>query len=140
MNTMASITLSLMTGVVTGLVSGLYSCIITARYVRFADLRGECLRTIRAIDFIESDSALKVLNDETLPYLASIASDLFALGHIVAGERVATLRIDMLNAISSARADRLSVAEFNERYMQWQVSARELPARKAVLWSIFRQL
>lgn len=78
--------ISLLLGIPIGLVSGLYTGLIVTRYARFAELRNETLRIIRTIDFMQDGSKVDVSNDQGVPKLVLISSDLIFLGHRMAGE------------------------------------------------------
>lgn len=132
--------ISLILGIPVGLVSGLYTGLIVTRYARFAELRNETLRIIRTIDFMQDGPKVDVSNDHDVPKLSLISSDLFFLGHRMAGEQTMKLSSEMSITNYSARAGKIGFKEYAEHYARWQKVALELPGNKRVLWSIWGRL
>lgn len=132
--------LSLLLGIPIGLVSGLYTGLIVTRYARFAELRNEALRIIRSIDFMREESRINVTNDNDVPKLLLISSDMLFLGHRRAGEQVMAISAEIANTNHSARAGAINIEKYSELYARWQTVARALPGSKRVLWSVWGRL
>lgn len=73
--------ISLLLGIPLSIITGLYSGVILSRYVRFAELRNEVLRIVRAIDFIQEPGRVLISNDQDVAKLVLIAGDLYFLKH-----------------------------------------------------------
>ncbi|WKJ89797.1 hypothetical protein QZJ86_17530 [Methylomonas montana] len=131
---------SLLVGIPIGLISGLYTGLIVTRYARFAELRNEALRIIRAIDYIEEGPLVKISNNEDVPKLINVASDLLFLKHKKAGEQVCQLLKNISDKTNDAKLGKISVVEFGEQHSKWQKTARELPGNKIVLWALWGNL
>lgn len=123
-----------------GLVSGLYTGLIVTRYARFAELRGEALRIIRAIDFMQEDSGVHITHHEDVPKLLLVSSDLLFLHHRKAGEFVAQLFQQISSTNYDAQSGKLCAGEYNNRYAAWQEAARALPPNKLVMWALWGSL
>ncbi|MGZ5540701.1 MAG: hypothetical protein ACXWE3_03120 [Methylobacter sp.] len=123
-----------------GLVSGLYTGLIVTRYSRFAELRNEALRIIRSIDFMETEDKVRVSNNENVPNLLNISSDLLFLKHRKAGEQVIQLLKEVSSTTHEAQVGKLNVIEYGRCHAEWQRIARELPGNKIVLWSLWGKI
>ena len=132
--------ISLLLSVPIGIISGFYSGLIVTRYARFAELRNETLRIIRGIDFVDEGRQIQISNDGDVSKLVLVASDLFFLNHMKAGEKVGELSKAISNTNYDARAGRVGIEEYSDRYGQWQAAARSLPANKTVVWSFWAKL
>lgn len=132
--------LSLLLGIPIGLASGLYTGIIVTRYARFAELRNETLRIIRAIDFMSEENSVRITNDEDVPKLLLVSSDLLFLSHKEAGEQVNQLLQEISTTTADARNGKINSIEYVGRHSAWQRVARELPPSKKVLWALWGKL
>lgn len=132
--------ISLFLGIPLSIITGLYSGAILSRYVRFADLRNEALRIIRAIDFIQETGCLTVSKNEDVAKLTLISSDLYFLKHRKAAEIVNTIRSDINEMSIHAKAGRIGSESFEQSYINWQNMARTLPPNKLALWSFWAAL
>jgi hypothetical protein len=129
--------LSLLIGIPIGLISGLYTGLIVTRYARFAELRNEALRIIRAIDYMEEGDFVSISNNEDVPKLINVASDLLFLKHKKAGESVCEIHKDISEKTSEAIIGKINVSEFGESHSKWQKIARDLPGSKLIFWSLW---
>ena len=118
--------INLLLGIPIGLVSGLYTGLIITRYTRFAELRNEAMRIIRAIDFVQNDSRINLSNDHDVSKLVLIGSDLLFLGHRKAGEATMKLSTEILNINYAARHEKIDVDEYSKHFSRWQDLGREL--------------
>ena len=132
--------LSLVLGIPIGLVSGLYTGLIVTRYARFAELRNETLRIIRAINFMQGESSLSITSDEDVPKLVLIASDLLFLNHQEAAKQVNEIFQEIASMTYDGRSSRVNSEEYGNRFKAWQQTARELPPNKMVLWALWGKL
>jgi len=112
------------------LVTGLYAGAIVARMARFSALKNEALRLARAIDTIPEERALTQIQQANIQF-ALISSDLYYLGHTLAGNVLSKLSHEFDDVIGSRRIP----ADFVEYYEKWQVMIRTMPPSR---WSIFR--
>lgn len=133
-------TISLLLGIPIGIITGLYSGVIVSRYVRFAELRNQVLRIIRAIDFIQEPHGVAIRNNQDVSTLTFIASDLMFLEHRRAGEIVSTLRAEIDEISLHAKVGRLNVSAYGQDFARWQQTARSLPPNRLVLWSLWGRL
>jgi hypothetical protein len=131
---------SLLIGIPISIITGLYSGIIVSRYTRFAELRNEVLRIIRAIDFMQEQHGLRISNDNDLSRLPLIAGDFYYLQHRAAGDTVNALRAEIDEVSMHARAGRLDSSMYEKSFASWQQTARSLPPARAVLWSLWHPL
>ncbi len=132
--------ISLLLSIPLGLVSGLYTGLIVTRYARFAELRSEALRIIRAIDFMSDGAGVQLSHHEDVPKLLLISSDLLFLRHKEAGEQMAQLLQRISTTNYEAQNGKLSVGEYNSQHTAWQEAARALPPNKLVLWAFWGKL
>ncbi|MDZ7594581.1 MAG: hypothetical protein U0932_08020 [Thiobacillus sp.] len=124
-------------GIPIGLISGLYTGMIVTRYARFAELRNEALRIVRAIDYMSEEKSVRISNDEDVPKLLHVSSDLLFLSHKEAGEQVSQLLQEIRTATDDARRGTISSTEYGGYHVAWQRAARELPPSKKVLWALW---
>ena len=132
--------INLLLGIPIGLVSGLYTGLIITRYTRFAELRNEAMRIIRAIDFVQNDSRINLSNDHDVSKLVLIGSDLLFLGHRKAGEATMKLSTEILSINYAARHEKIDMDEYSKHFSRWQDLGRELPSSKKVLWSLWGRI
>lgn len=132
--------ISLLLGIPLSIITGLYSGVILSRYVRFAELRSEVLRIVRAIDYIQEPSGVLITNDQDMANLPQVAGDLYFLKHRKAGDVVSAIRSDIDEMALHARAGRLKVGAFEQNHANWQQMARSLSPSKLVLWNLWAGL
>lgn len=132
--------LTLIYGALIGILSGIYSGVIVSRYTRFAELRNEVLRIIRSIRYISEESKITITNDDNVSMLVLISSDLFFLKHKKSAERVNLISSQIIEASYKASYGKLNYDEYDKLILDCQFLARNLPATKAVLWSLWGKL
>jgi hypothetical protein len=132
--------LTLIYGVPIGILSGIYSGVIVSRYARFAELRNEVLRVVRSICYISEESKIIISNDSNFSMLVLISSDLFFLKHKKSAERVNLISSQIREAGYKASNGQLTYDEYNKLILDCQFLARNLPANKAILWSLWGKL
>lgn len=134
------IIINLALGIPIGLVSGLYTGLIITRYTRFAELRNEAMRIIRATDFMQNDTRINLSNDHDVSKLVLVGSDLLFLGHRKAGEATMKLSTEISNINYAARHGKVDVDEYSKHFGRWQDIGRDLPSSKKVLWSLWGRI
>ncbi|MCQ8179861.1 hypothetical protein NP603_01955 [Methylomonas sp. SURF-1] len=80
---------------------------------------------------------MKVSNNEKVPSLINIASDLYFLKHREAGDSVSSILSNINSSTDSAQRGQIDNAEFGKRHALWQKEARELTPSKKVLWAFW---
>lgn len=127
-------------GLLLSLPLGLYGGVVISRYSRFAELRNEVLRIVRAIDFMQEGNKVNITNDQDISKLPLIVSDLLFLKHKEAAEVVSAMRSDIDEISMHAKIGRLDSSAFSQNFSNWQDMARNLPPNKLVLWSPWAKL
>ncbi len=109
-----------------------YSGLVFARVSPFESIRHEVLRIIRAVDYGDSRSDLKVVAGKNITELLLISSSLFTLGHKTAGELVGSI-FDELNLIIYCGGPVPSYDEMGAKMARWQEAVRTMkPSFRAI--------
>jgi hypothetical protein len=131
--------LSLALSIPIGVASGLYSSLVVSKIARFSALRSECLRIVRGISFIGEDRKILILGADNLNQLPLIAGEMRHLGHKQAGGVVAELHSVILGCNLQAEHGLISVKDYGNQFVQWQVRSRELnPSLWQLCWPFSR--
>ena len=128
--------LSLILSLPLGVIGGLYSGLIVARYSRFSELRNEALRIIRTINYMQEEQKIIVSEKNDLPRLTLISSDLLFLQHRRAGNSIVTLSTAVLETNHEAEQGRVSIDDYEQRYLHWQSMVRNLQPSKRKIFAL----
>lgn len=128
--------LGVLLGIPPGIIGGIYAGLIVARYQRFADLRSEILRIIRAIDFImDQDDQVQIKTNKDIADLLYIAGDFAFLRHKNAYMITATLSNEISDSNYQAKSGMLGYDKYSEKHKKWQQQARSIsPNPFVLLW------
>jgi hypothetical protein len=133
--------ISILLSVPIGVIGGLYSGLIVTKYARFSDLRNQLLRIIRKIQFIATTgNSMKIWNDEDVPNIILVQSDLYFLQHREAGHSVGRLCSEIMEANRLARSGRINIDDYSERHRRWQHEGRKLKPRMQTIFSLWPNL
>lgn len=118
-----------------GIPIAFYCSAVYGRVSRFAEVKREVLRIIRSVDFMQEEPGVTITNDEEIPKLTLVVSELLSLKHHEAAEEVAKIHSDFQEIGMHAKIGRLDASEFNQNYSNWQAAANNLPPNRLVIWS-----
>lgn len=123
-----------------GIVGGIYAGIIVARYQRFADLRSEVLRVIRAIDFMDQDGQAQIKVNKDTTELLYIAGDFAFISHENAYKITATLNKEIADTNYQAVLGMVGYGEYSDQHKKWQQQTRSISPNPFVLLSLWSGL
>jgi hypothetical protein len=115
-----------------GIISGLYSSLVVTKYARFSELRREALRIMRSINYIGDDTQMIVSEPSNLSSLTLVASDLYSLGHLSAGDKINLLHDIIIGANISVASGSLSPKAYMSQHSDWQLQVREVGPNKHI--------
>jgi hypothetical protein len=132
--------ISILLSIPIGIISGLYSGLIVTRYARFAQSRDELLRIVRKIQFVRADNSVRIWNDEDVPNIVFIQSELYFLKHREAGRSVGQLCSEIMATNRRAKSGQINFDEYSERHGGWQNQGRNLRPRMQTIISLWPKL
>lgn len=130
--------LGVLLGIPPGIIGGIYAGLIVARYQRFADLRSELLRIIRAIDFMDENGRVQITEHKDTADILHIAGDFAFLRHKCAFEITSELNAAISTTNYRAKGGGLTYQQYSAQYEKWQHRARSISPNPLVLlrlWS-----
>lgn len=128
-----NIILSIVTGVIAGIFSGLYTGIVSARYSAIEEIKKECLRVIRDIDYADGNY-LRGYDIEKINRILLASSELLGMKQKNAGEVLMyiyhVLSNNIYNNQRGIKMDSKILIEFQEKI-------RTLPIKKIALLKVW---
>ena len=121
-----------------GIIGGIYAGLIVARYQRFADLRSELLRIIRAIYFMDENGRVKIKENKDIADILHIAGDFAFLRHKCAFEATSVLNKEISSTNYQAMGGGLTYDQYSAQYKKWEQQSRSISPSPLVLlqpWS-----
>lgn len=125
--------LGVLLGIPPGIFGGIYAGLIVARYQRFADLRSELLRIIRAIDYMDENGRVQIKENKNIADILHIAGDFAFLCHKGAFKITSTLYSEIANTNHHAKSGRLGYDQYSVQHKKWQQQARSISPNPLVL-------
>lgn len=117
-------------------VLGIWITVAHNRQTKFADLKSEALRLVRAIDFIQEGGQVRVFNNENIGNLILIASEFATRGHPNAASKLMEIHSDISEITMHASHGRLNTTHFAQNFSLWQQSIRNLEPSRGAVWKI----